>query len=151
MHYIDFQLRPSVWGTIRWPKTLGKPLGVPPEKGLRVTYAAAGGSLPSSEYFPGFGFVSHRCLTMSEPEDGPDHLVTFWGPNVVDLRAAAHCVVVHFEEGVPWEPLPVGYLKRQIDPPGQQFTPDSVSELEPFTISATRFILDKAFVSALGL
>lgn len=87
----QFLLKPSIFGSIRWPRALGRPLRHPLTANFQVTYVGL-------RLFGGASVPFERQLLLFEASDEDEFVVAFHGPNVVEGGEATHNLLVRLLE-----------------------------------------------------
>lgn len=84
-------LRPSIFGSIRWPRALGRPLRQPLTTNFAVTYVGI-------RLIDGWSTSFERPLLLFEVSDEDEFVIAFHGPNVVEIGEATHNLLVRLLE-----------------------------------------------------
>ena len=127
----------SIWGSVRWRKALGKPLGTPLPAGvivqctvLQVVLEERPNAPDKEHHLWGPG---HPISTWEIP-DADSYAVGFWTTQIPGRR---HRIQVSLDPNVPWE-KPAGSAAlalRVIDPVDMEFDAvNSTQVLPPFSI-----------------
>lgn len=129
--YQPFLDRSSIYGEVRWPRRIGKPLDASAETGVVVAY----GFSPSTEIFLG---MKHPRTWEESTED--EYVVRYWGPGIIEPTATAHLVMVSLAAAVKWEPKP-GASMRFVDRPATRFevTHPTIYRIEPVSVVGWSF------------
>lgn len=138
----EFLLAGTVWGTIRWRKSLGRPLLSPMSGAFEIRH---GFWQEKTDYVEGGYKTVEIYAPLAPPSkwDGPDdddyHRVSF----TAEAKAGdEQLIAVAFAAGVPWQPTkPFQRAShRVIDPPQRGFHHDGRrTVLEPFNVIRKSF------------
>lgn len=129
----------SIWGSVCWPKSLGRAIGMPLAAGLIIDCWLVQVEV---EDVPDRAQKKHRLYYQGHPvstweiTDSESYAVGFWTTQVPEKT---HQIRVGLAPNVPWEQLSgsAALTLRVIDPPSQEFEAVSGTKvLPPFLITS---------------